>query len=257
MTLSQLKKLLGNSNLIETTRTAVSFNTAIPHTLDVHQFETLIQKTERHDHASLAQCDVCLADLESAVSLYRGDFLAGLSLAGCAAFDEWQFVWRERLHVLALKQLGRLAEAFLENGRFAQAEAFARRQIEIDTLNEVGHRNLMHALYAQGQPTLALQQYQTCVGLLAAELGIPPEAKTEQLRSDIAQNRLVATRTNDNQPSRPTNLPENLTPFFGREEELTLLSERLHARTYRLISLVGPRGIGKTRLAIEAKSRQQ
>lgn len=52
-------------------------------------------------------------------------------------------------------------------------------------------------------------------------------------------------------------LPEISTPFVGRESELEQLNQRLTKRNYRLISLVGPGGIGKTRLAIQAARAQR
>lgn len=259
VTLYRLKKLMNHSDVIEASRGEVSFNTAVSHAIDVSQFETAVKKTERHDHASLSQCQACLADLETAVSLYRGEFLEGLVLTGYDAFAEWHFVWRERLHIMALKQLERLAKAMWQNGRFNRVEAYARRQIALDNLNEAGHRNLMRALYAQGQRTAALQQYEQCVALLAKELGVPPAIETEQLKTAVEQETLAFQPKHERtkpENIEPTNLPEYLTPFFGREEELALLAERLSQKRYRLISLVGPGGIGKTRLAIEAARRQ-
>lgn len=264
VTLARLRKLLGHPGLIEATRSEVHLNTDFAHSsghaVDVFEFEDLVQQTERHEHDSLAQCETCLADLETAVSLYRGDFLAGFTLAGCTAFDEWQFVWRERMQVLVSNQLDRLSRAMVTNGRYAQAEQYAYRHIAIDTLNEAAHRNLMTALYAQGRRTTALQKYQACADLLQAELGVYPDAETETLKAAIEENSLSVGVVNTQPPTQPTQiakLPEHLTPFFGREEELTLLSEQLGQRDYRLISLIGPGGIGKTRLAIEAARQQQ
>ncbi|MEM7118365.1 MAG: BTAD domain-containing putative transcriptional regulator [Chloroflexota bacterium] len=263
VTLARLRKLLGHSELIEATRSEVKLNTDIAHrrghTIDLFEFEDLVQQTESHEHDSLAQCETCLADLETAVSLYRGDFLAGFTLDGCIAFDEWQFVWRERMQVLVSKQLDRLARAMVANGRYAQAEQVAARHIAIDALNETAHRNLMTALYAQGRRTSALQKYQACAALLHNELGVYPDAETKALKTAIKDNSLSIGGAAQQRPTQPTQivkLPEHLTPFFGREEELTLLSKQLAQQDYRLISLIGPGGIGKTRLAIQAARPQ-
>jgi predicted ATPase len=51
-------------------------------------------------------------------------------------------------------------------------------------------------------------------------------------------------------------LPAQLTPFIGRTEELAVIAHRLDDPHCRLLTLVGPGGIGKTRLAIEAASRR-
>src|SRR5437868_6395108 len=60
-----------------------------------------------------------------------------------------------------------------------------------------------------------------------------------------------------NEPSAPQhNLPLQLAPFIGRENELAQLAERLADPDCRLLTVLGPGGIGKTRLAIEAASAQ-
>lgn len=57
------------------------------------------------------------------------------------------------------------------------------------------------------------------------------------------------------EPGHRARLPLDLTPFFGREDELSRLSEMLRSGAARLVSIVGPGGVGKTRLAAEAASR--
>src|SRR5204862_6478408 len=57
-------------------------------------------------------------------------------------------------------------------------------------------------------------------------------------------------------PSSSHNLPQQLTPFIGREEELARINELLDSPDYRLITLVGLGGVGKTRLAIQAAAEQ-
>ena len=51
------------------------------------------------------------------------------------------------------------------------------------------------------------------------------------------------------------NLPAPLTPLVGREGELQEIGERLAYPACRLLTLVGPGGSGKTRLAVEAAAR--
>lgn len=262
VTLSRLKHYLGDSDFLETTRHTIRFVADSRLQLDVSHFLSLIQKTEAHQHASLAACQACQDRLKQAIGLYRGEFLAGFYLEDCLTFEEWVFIWRERLHVQMLKQLDRLVRAAESSGRFEMAEAYARRQIELDPLRESAHRQLMRALIAQGQRNAALNQFQTCQTILQVELGVEPEAETVLLRQEIQAGRLViapselrSSPTGASSPRRYA-LPENMTPFIGREAELDQLSRRLAGRSYRLISLVGPGGIGKTRLAIQAARTQ-
>ena len=261
--LSRLKHHLGDNNLLETTRHSISLTLDNRIQLDVIEFQTLVRKTETHGHTVLAGCQDCQELLDQAVNLYRGEFLAGFFLDDCLAFEEWRFVWRERLHVQMLKQLDRLTQAAENTERFADAERYARRQIELDPLHESAHRQLMRALYAQGQRSAALKQFQTCEAILQDELGVEPGAETLILRDKIQTGSLViapaegrSSLTMSPAPRHYT-LPENTTPFIGREAELDQISQRLAERSYRLLSVVGPGGIGKTRLAIQAARAQR
>ena len=255
--LSRLKRHLGDSHLLDITRQTVAFNPTNQCWLDVSHFLHSIQQTEKHKHAHLADCQDCQTNLRQAVSLYRDAFLTGFFLDDCLAFEEWLFVWRERLHMQMLKQLERLAQAAESSGHLADAEHYARHQLAMDSLHERAHRQLMRVLAAQGQRSAALTQFQTCAAILRDELGVEPEAETLLLHEEIQAGTLAAAsiETPLPQPLSPTRaytLPENTTPFIGREAELEQLSQRLTERRYRLISLVGPGGIGKTRLALQA-----
>lgn len=53
----------------------------------------------------------------------------------------------------------------------------------------------------------------------------------------------------------PQNLPPQATPFYGREDEITTISEVILRPTTRLITLVGPGGFGKTRLSLKVASQ--
>ncbi|HID51486.1 MAG TPA: hypothetical protein EYP41_05555 [Anaerolineae bacterium] len=256
--LSRLKRRLHDSNILETTRHTARFIPGRQVQLDVNQFRTLIEQTEAHDHPTLAACRPCQDQLKQAVALYRGEFLAGFFLEGCLAFEEWMFIWRERLHVQMLKQLEHLVQTAENKHQYDEVEAHARRQIELDSLYESGYRHLIRALYAQGRRNAALNQVRLCAEILLAELGVEPDAETMRLRQEIEAGTLdISSSVAGSSPAARYALPESTTPFIGREMELEQLGQRLTERSYRLISLVGPGGIGKTRLAIQAARTQR
>src|SRR5205085_709141 len=115
---------------------------------------------------------------------------------------------------------------------------------------EASHRQLMRVLALDGQRSAALVQYATCQRLLDTELGVAPETETTALYAQIERQAVVPTvhppPTNDLAAHTP------LTPLIGRETELAQLADRLEQRDCRLLTLVGPGGIGKTRLALQA-----
>ena len=101
-------------------------------------------------------------------------------------------------------------------------------------------------------------------GLLAKSLEIPPEHQTTFIkvaRGELNVERLPSpvreSRFDRKFSSTSGNLPQPLTPFIGREPELTALGQLLQDPQCSLLTIVGPGGIGKTRLAIEAGQSSQ
>ncbi|MBK8904106.1 MAG: NACHT domain-containing protein [Anaerolineaceae bacterium] len=222
--------------------------------LDSAAFQTLLAQTDDHSHASRQACPDCQQKLAAAVDIYRGPLLHGFYLDDCPAFEEWLFVWRERLHLQTMEALDELAQGLLENGRLDKATTYTRRQLELDPLHDSAQRRLLHLLAYQGQTAAALSQFQSYKTVLREELGIDPDVALLELVRQIKAGTLPAPGTREAEQAKSAvrhNLPENLTPFLGRETELAQLAARLATPAYRLVTLVGPGGIGKTRLALE------
>lgn len=183
-----------------------------------------------------------------AARLYRGDFLQGLSLPDSTAFDDWAAGQRERLHRQASEALLALAGYHERRGELAEATRCLQRQLELEPWHEEAHRQLMRVLAHQGRRSEALVQYQRCRQALESELGLEPDPETEALAEWIRQaegSRLLH------------NLPDSPTLILGRDAELAILSGRLAQPDCRVLALVGPGGVGKTRLALDLARRVQ
>jgi predicted ATPase/DNA-binding SARP family transcriptional activator len=228
--------------------------------LDVDQFSRLVRAWETHGHPQEQVCPQCLQALAEAVTLYQGDFLEGFGLRDSVAYDDWQFFQAEELRQELASALERLVRGHCANGHQEAALPYARRWLALDPLHEPAHRQLMQ-LYAQtGRRSAALRQYSECVRILDEELGLAPAEETttlyEQIRSMSTSDAAVALGLAEliELPSRTApprhNLPAQTTPFVGREEELAEISTRLQDPGCRLLTLLGPGGIGKTRLAL-------
>ncbi len=141
---------------------------------------------------SVQRCAPCLQQMEQAEALYRGEFMAGFSLADCPEFEEWLRRKREALHRHAIALCGRLADCHDQYGERERALTFARRAAELDPWDEAAHRRLLRLLAVSGQSTAALRHYEELEASLAREIGIKPEEATralyQRIRADLGEN---------------------------------------------------------------------
>jgi TolB-like protein/Tfp pilus assembly protein PilF len=122
--------------------------------------------------------------LQRATELYQGEFLDGLAVRD-PDFVEWMRDARTHLHERARAALSRLLEYRMAARQTDKAAATAKRLLLLDPTHEGAYRALMRIYTDKGDRALALKQYQTCCDVLRAELGLEPEAGTEQLAEEI------------------------------------------------------------------------
>jgi DNA-binding SARP family transcriptional activator/predicted ATPase len=224
----------------------IQFNSDSDHWLDVAAFTNLLTGDEPTSEA-----------LEAAVSLYRGPFLEGFSIPDSAAFEEWLLFKREQLSRQVLDALHELAGVYELRGAYEQALSHAWRQVELEPWREEGYRQLMRLLTLSGRRSEALAQYEKCRQLLRDELGVEPGAETAALYEAIRSGQL--TRHGEailrRQPRPLLSLPSQSTHFLGREDALAALEGLLADSDVHMVTILGPGGIGKTRLAVEVGTR--
>src|SRR5262249_1583311 len=159
---------------------------------------------------------------------------------------------REYFQQRALDTLALLVGHYQRRGEYADAIAMARRMLAIDPLCEEAHRDLMRLLAISGQRSAALVQYERCCRVLSSELGIAPEEETSALYQRIVDGELSAPEAlalPALQPAHKLRVPS--TPLIGRAAAVAALTRRLRQTGTCLLTLTGPPGIGKTRLALE------
>jgi predicted ATPase/DNA-binding SARP family transcriptional activator len=184
-------------------------------------------------------------DYRAAAELYRGDLLPE------DRFEDWTEGPREALRERHLGLLAEYAEVLSDRGEHAQAADVAGAVTAADSFHEGAHRTLMTALAASGRRYEALAVFDRLREALAEEYAADPEPATRRRYRDLL------TQGDAEPPRPPTGAKEGLRPeqtsFIGRRRELAEIGRAL-GRT-RLLTLTGPGGAGKTRLAYEAAAR--
>jgi predicted ATPase/DNA-binding SARP family transcriptional activator/tetratricopeptide (TPR) repeat protein len=182
--------------------------------------------------------------LAMAVGLYRGEFLDGLYLQDCAEFEIWLVAERERWRQRAVRAMETLVAHCGQRGRYDEALRFSRRLLALEPGRERAHRRAMLLLARSGRPNAALAQYEVCRRFLTEELGAEPGEATQALYERI---RSVALH-----PSALVRVPSPPTPLVGRQGDLGEIARFCANPAQRLLTVIGPGGIGKTHLALQA-----
>ncbi|HEX7098724.1 MAG TPA: BTAD domain-containing putative transcriptional regulator [Acidimicrobiia bacterium] len=249
-TLSVLRKALGNRWLaVDSDRVRLETDAVY---LDLEDARRLEETVEAHHEQSSELCLECLRCLERAASLYRGEFMAGFYVRDAPEFESWQLHEADRVRRRHTSVLARLADAVAARGDFARSVDIARQRVAVTPLDEAAHRQLMTALVWAGDRAAALRQYKDLVRVLDEELGVPPLPETSALEErilldDIPEPPFVASSPSSGRQTEPPP-PSDL---VGREKEIATLKRLAEGEGGRVAVIVGPPGIGKSRLARE------
>jgi len=255
--LTSLRQQVGDH--VDITRETVGINTSAFCRLDAAEMEDHLTAA-RHSRPSYE----VIKRLQAAIELYRGDFLEGFTVDS-RGFEAWALLERERLRFRVMEALDTLITYSLAQDDTSTGIAYATRLLQMDTLREKTHRQLMMLLLQSGQREAALAQYDSCRRLLHDEMGIEPTAETRTL-----VDRILAGEVPSTPPPQvimisptPTAVAETLSnpykglrafqeadasDFFGRETLTQLLLIRLaeDGPYSRFLAVVGPSGCGKS-----------
>lgn len=250
----QIRTLFKNAGLdpegmLVTTASTVMWSPNIEYWLDVPEFEKGVTQGSAQQ-------------LQSAIDLYRGSFLANV-------YEDWCLEERYRLEAYYLRALTKLITYYLNNRRFTAAMEISRLLLKSDQLSEVAHRAIMVSQYQLGNRSAAIEQYQECIRLLKKELNIDPSEETRDLYQSIINESIIY-----NEPVTGALAPDNVQitkrrlptasekelealGIFGREKDFNALSDWWNNRSEMVLILKGDQGVGKTRLSQEFVRRLQ
>ena len=198
---------------------------------------------------------------ERAVQHVHGELLEAFSVPGVEGFDAWLELERHELRRDWRRVASALAARLAREGRDDEAAELLAKLARADALDEEVLRWRLVVLARAGRPGEALDAYEAYAQALSREVDGVPEAETAQLVERIRAGRVptedpfAAVETERRATSVSGGLPVMATAFVGREDEIRDISDRLVDGGHRLLTLVGPGGIGKTRLAVEVATR--
>jgi predicted ATPase/DNA-binding SARP family transcriptional activator len=259
--------------VIRADRAGIRLNPAAYFT-DVSRFQEALGRAGRAQNPAAR-----IEQLAAAAEVYRGDLLPGF-------VEEWVLLERQYLMERASHAFAELVALLWAEGKIPHAIQWARRAVSLDPLREEAHQMLLELLVADGQPEAAIRQYQELERLLREDLREAPRSAIRALLQemeplsgtsslpDLGKRPAIprpptldqvelppASRAPDAAaPGKPEpteghgsrgRVPMQFTRFFGREQECRDLTALLLERHARLVTLTGPGGIGKSRLALE------
>ncbi len=211
-----------------------------PADVDAIRFEELLAETR----AALRNLDISAAAdaAAAALALWRGSALQGLTATS------WFSAEAHRLETLRVDALEEEFEARLALGEHRDLAPALRAALDRNPFRERLWGQLMLALYRCGRQAEALEAFQEARRVLGDELGLEPGPELRRLQEAIlSHDPVIAVPAAASR--RRGNLPAAATSFVGREGDLGRVAGLL--REHRLVTLTGPPGVGKSRLAVE------
>ncbi|MGZ4741219.1 MAG: BTAD domain-containing putative transcriptional regulator, partial [Ilumatobacteraceae bacterium] len=243
---SKLRRALGSASLVATRGGGYALEVP-PEAVDLHHFEQLVAAGRSNAlSGDLSRAAELLAEADS---LWRGGALAEF------AYEEFASAEVSRISELRLAAVEERLDIELQLGRHRVVIGELEALVTAHALRERLRGLLMIALYRAGRQADALRVFQEGRRILGEELGLDPGPELRQLEAAVlAQDPSLDVPTTGGldtgpSPEHRSTIPGSLTALVGRDDEVRDLTRLF--RDHRFITLVGPGGVGKTRLALE------
>ncbi len=247
---SQLRRVLGDGQPIVTRPTGYAVELA-PGALDLDRFERRLEDARRHRAAG--ELPEAAAALRDGLGLFRGPVLADVELLGRFSAESARL---ESVRMAALEDRLGLDLALGEhNAVIAELETLVGEHPYREQL----HAHLMLALYRAGRQADALEAFRRARTVLVEELGLDPGPELQRLEAAVlAQDPALDLDRPASAPARATpapDLPAAPAALVGREDDLEAIAALLREPGTRLVTVLGPGGVGKTSVALALAHR--
>lgn len=235
-----LEKAGAPENTIIANKLDISFNSTLPREVDVEIIEQVCQNK-----------NATFEEVLSAANRYRGELLPGFDVE-----------WVEKFQTSAVKNFDKLMQRLLdhlhEESRWEDMIAQSAHWIARGEDIEPAYRNLMVAHYALGDTASIHVAFDECEKKLLDHVGAPPSRNTLDLYSQLIDGSYPLpekVKRKRETLKTPSNLPSFASELVGRETTLEQIDALIARNDVRLVNLLGPGGIGKTRLSVSAAER--
>jgi predicted ATPase/DNA-binding SARP family transcriptional activator len=249
---SQLRRALSQPDLLRSERGGYALDID-PSCVDALRAIGLAASAATARRSGDASTTVALAT--EGLALFRGEVLVDVG------DSDWLYAQRGRLEEVRMGLLEDLFAARVDLGAGGEVVGELEALTEQHPLREGLWFSLVTALYRAGRQADALAAYTRVRTLLVDELGVEPGPTLQALETQILRHAPVLsapgreTYPGESLARIPNNLPSLSSPLVGRESDIAALA--MLTRDRRLVTLTGPAGVGKTRLAIEAACGRQ
>lgn len=193
---------------------------------------------------------------EWVLELYQGPLLQGLDSYEDSGFGGWLELERERLHGEWRSVVLRDAALKEQNEQRIDAARRYLRLLKQDPFDEEALQLYLSSAAQTGQVPEARRAYDTFAKLLDRELGVEPTSRTIELAAALESpaSSAVASLPAATVKLHALTLPTSSSSFVGRDLELAEIARTFSGSITRLLTILGPGGVGKTRLALQAAS---
>lgn len=251
--LTTIKKAVSESidglELFSSERESLGIKEDVDIQVDILEFEKRIQVLLDH-HDGRSACGFPIHQLKSTMSCAEGEILPLLTLPDSDLFEDWLTLRKERINRFRVSGYSVLLKYYESRGEWIKARKTAENLLAIAPWDEDVHARLIYILLQSSLANVALTHYHSAVRYLNSSLDIEPGLVLQNAHADI-QKFLSSGKIQKQRISLIKNLPGYATPFVGRDNEINALENWISNPEFKVITITGPGGSGKTRLATE------
>ncbi len=235
-------------------REKIRFIDGVQFEVDALDFEQAIRKLF-DKRGETGKRGFAIYSLISTLQKYKGPLLPSLSMPDSDLFEDWLIVRRESVNRCLIEGASYLVKYYENRREWGAARKVAELITDAAPWDEDAHYRLIKILLQLSQEGLALTHYHAAVRYLKEELQVEPGRALIAANDEIQQYLSSEKKPQVDFPS-PIKLPGYATPFIGRKFEIEILENWISDPDTSVITITGPGGSGKTRLAVELAHAQ-